>query len=304
MDLEYLKSFCAVAQLKSFRKAAELLQVTQPAVSRRIKSLENSLGTQLLKRSPQSVSLTKAGSNFLPYAERLLNIMEEGTKKALDGSKEDNLTIAASSSTSYHLLPRLVSYFTKENKADVTIYTTPSPRVLDLLLDQTIDIGFTTFLIDSPLLTYEKVFEEDVIFVGHPALINQYIKNGELIKYPLPMIDNNINTPPWSTFTDYLSKNGTLFKTVIKSDYPQLMMRLVKEGVGFAFLPLSDVIDSLHTGAVERVPLSLPDFQFPSRPVYLFTYKDNTKKTVQCFKKIARQYLDLQKFKNIKNSPS
>ncbi len=80
MDIENLKTFYAVTQYKSFQKAADILLVTQSGISRRIQALENELGVPLLLRTPQSVTLTKQGTDFLPYAERVIHILNEGTK--------------------------------------------------------------------------------------------------------------------------------------------------------------------------------------------------------------------------------
>jgi len=94
MDIEQIKSFCVITRFKSFRKTAEFLNISQPGVSRRIKSLEDELGVTLLLRTPQSVIVTKQGKEFLPYAERTLKILEEGMKQVLDGERQERLSIA------------------------------------------------------------------------------------------------------------------------------------------------------------------------------------------------------------------
>lgn len=72
MEFQYLRYFAAVARLRSFARAAEACGVSQPALSVQIKKLEDSLGTKLLNRSTQKVSLTKEGALLLPRVEQIL----------------------------------------------------------------------------------------------------------------------------------------------------------------------------------------------------------------------------------------
>jgi DNA-binding transcriptional LysR family regulator len=84
VDLAQLETFVLVAQHQSFSKAAEALFLTQPSVTARIQSLERDLGEPLFERTGRGVRLTEAGSSFLPYAQRMLEALQEG-REALEG---------------------------------------------------------------------------------------------------------------------------------------------------------------------------------------------------------------------------
>ncbi len=117
MDFRYLRSFVAVAEELSFRRAAERLHLSQPPLSRQIKFLEDELGVRLLERGRASkVSLTDAGQTFLPDARRMLALTaaaQERTREAARG-KLGRLNVANISSLSATVLPPLLSAFRKK----------------------------------------------------------------------------------------------------------------------------------------------------------------------------------------------
>src|SRR4051794_2200316 len=74
MEITQIETFLAVASLGGFHRAAETLRVTQPAVSARVKALEESLGVELFVRSPKGLTLSDAGRTLRPHAEQLLRM--------------------------------------------------------------------------------------------------------------------------------------------------------------------------------------------------------------------------------------
>lgn len=290
MDIEHIKSFCAVAEFKSFRKAAEVLQVTQPGVSRRIKGLENELGVTLLQRTPQSVSLTNEGKNFLPYAERTIRILEEGLKQTLDEVSQEKLAIGGTPTICHNILPDVIKQFKATHDLSITLYTVPSSNIFDMVVDQTIDIGFTSAFFSNSLLTNERIFSEKIICVGSPEFVDDYFSNNKVIKQPVPIIYNNLNTDPWIMINNYLMGNP-LYRISVSLDTTRVAERLARKGVGLAFLPYSDAVTGITTG--QLVPVTLSDFELPHRPVYMVTYKDRQlSPAILRFKKDVKDLID------------
>jgi len=291
MDLENLKTFCVVAQYKSFKKAADILMVTQPGVSRRIQSLEDELGVPLFLRTPQSVMLTKQGQEFLPYAERTVQIMKEGTSMVIATTKEEKLVIAGSPTTCFNLLPAIIKEFHSQYDCSLSVYTATSQQVYDMLVDQTVDIGFTTAMFPNSLLKYDQVYNEDVVCVAAPQLAEQYIENNMMIKHPIPFVCNNLKTSPWDRIKQDLL-NNPLFDFAIEANNLTAAERLARIGLGFALLPASDAREGLETG--ELVKITLPQMTFPKRPVYMVTYqKQQMKDSVKKFKKTVKHFLSV-----------
>lgn len=117
MDLATLNAFIAIAELGSFSIAAERLHLTQPAVSKRIASLEQQLNVRLFDRLGREVSLTEAGRALLPRAYQILNVLDD-TRRALtnlSGEISGRLTLATSHHIGLHRLPPLLRAFTREH---------------------------------------------------------------------------------------------------------------------------------------------------------------------------------------------
>ena len=81
MELRHLRYFLAVAEALNFTKAAALLRVAQPALSRRVQDLEDEIGVDLLKRSPRGVVLTAEGKVFLDKTRQILKLVDESVEK-------------------------------------------------------------------------------------------------------------------------------------------------------------------------------------------------------------------------------
>ena len=107
MDLDWLKDFLTLAELKSFSRAADTRNVTQPAFSRRVRALEDWIGTPLFVRGAQGVSLTEAGTHFLPAATDIMRNLERARRDTRSVGERDSagLSIAATHALSFTFFP-------------------------------------------------------------------------------------------------------------------------------------------------------------------------------------------------------
>ena len=111
--LQQLRILKAVATEKNFTKAAELLYLSQPSLSKQIKALEQNLGITILNRENNKISLTENGTIFLQYAERILALCEESCRAIIDlkNGERGNLTVGASQTIGTYLMPRVLALF-------------------------------------------------------------------------------------------------------------------------------------------------------------------------------------------------
>lgn len=116
MEIKHLETFSCVAKNLSFSKAAEEMYVSQPTVSANISSLEKSLGVQLFVRTTKEVALTKAGLDFLAYAQKILSLREQALYSISGGDYDAPGAIDIISSTipAQHLLPEIIASFQKQ----------------------------------------------------------------------------------------------------------------------------------------------------------------------------------------------
>ena len=111
--LQQLRILKAVATEKNFTKAAELLYLSQPSLSKQIKTLEKNLDISLINREKNKISLTENGKIFLQYSERILALCEESCRALVDlkNGERGDLIIGASQTIGTYLLPRVVALF-------------------------------------------------------------------------------------------------------------------------------------------------------------------------------------------------
>ena len=149
MEIAQVETFLAVSTFGGFHRAAEALRVSQPAVSSRIRALEESLGVALFVRSRNSLMLSSAGRLFRPYAEQLLktaSIARQAVHQLQPGS-DTPLQIAAGLSISVYFLPDVLKKFQREfPRVAISIRPGHSKEVLEMVLGQEAEIGLARSL--------------------------------------------------------------------------------------------------------------------------------------------------------------
>ncbi len=150
MEFRHLRDFVAVAEELSFTRAAARLHLTQPALSRRVRQLEQEVGARLLDRTPSGVSLTEAGSLFLRDARRMIALGAESVRavRALETTGRRSLRVGYTRHVHYHVLPQALAKFSTAWPAvDVSLHTL-SPAELVFALDEgSVDVAF---LLEGP----------------------------------------------------------------------------------------------------------------------------------------------------------
>lgn len=145
MELKQLRIFVAVAEELHFGRAAELLHMTQPALSAQLRSLEDQLGVSLVARTTRRVSLTRTGAAFLPEARATIEQAEKARRKAREvaEARATVLKIAAIDSATAGLLPEVIRAFRRAHaEVDVRVEEMLTAPALRGLERQTFDIVF------------------------------------------------------------------------------------------------------------------------------------------------------------------
>lgn len=152
MTLDQLLTFRTVCLARSFRAAAEKLHLTQPAVSKQIRSLEIELGERLFERG-RTALLTEAGGTLLKYAEHLSEIVKNARNEIADLKelRRGHLSIGASHTIASHLLPDLVeNYRLKYPRVTLSVETGWSPEILNRVVSHDLDLGLVVLVTPKP----------------------------------------------------------------------------------------------------------------------------------------------------------
>lgn len=170
VNLDDLQAFATVAREKSFARAAEELSLSQSALSRRIKKLEEELGARLLDRTTRQVSISTVGLQFLPEAERLLNEYTRSIRDMRDLIKVRRgfVSIASNMTVSETLLPEIVAAFREANPAvRIRISEGSSPDARSHVLRGEAELAISQLGEGHPDLDFEPLLEERFVLISH-----------------------------------------------------------------------------------------------------------------------------------------
>ena len=184
--LQQLRILKAVASEKSFTKAAEILYVSQPSLSKQIKVLEHRLGISLLNREKNTLSLTEGGKVFLQYSERILALCEESCRALNDVQNGDrgNLIVGASQTIGTYLMPRVLALFAQNYpQININVQVDSTRIIAKKVVNREIDIAVVGGDIPEDLknnLETEKFVEDELILIvpkSHPFALKKEKKN-------------------------------------------------------------------------------------------------------------------------------
>jgi DNA-binding transcriptional LysR family regulator len=164
--------FRAVAERLSFRKAAEELYLTQPAVSLQIKALEEDVGVQLFDRTGSHIALTAAGKILLNYCEQVKTLLAQTEHEiaALSGEHSGELALGASTTIAQYVLPRFLGEFCREHpRVHPTLFSGNTEHIVEAVEKQKIALGFIEGPARSRDVKTKPFLEDELVLIAPTA---------------------------------------------------------------------------------------------------------------------------------------
>jgi LysR family transcriptional regulator, low CO2-responsive transcriptional regulator len=260
MEILQLETFLAVATYGGFHRAAEALRISQPAVSARISTLEESLGTRLFEREHGKFSLSLAGKALRPHAEQLLRQVSIARQAVheLHPAAGGPLPIAASLSICTYLLPEVLKKYQESHpNVIVSVRSGNSSQVLKMVLDGEVDLGIARSL-NHPEVETIQLRDDPLILVGHPghpALARKKVRLEELES--MPIISYDRGSSDWTLMNGLFRRDGLLPNIVLEVETIEACKRMVLRKLGLAFLPQIALVEELRRGRL--CPLEITD---------------------------------------------
>nr|YP_009163563.1 probable RuBisCO transcriptional regulator [Triparma laevis]BAS19017.1 probable RuBisCO transcriptional regulator [Triparma laevis] len=265
--LQQLRIIKAIAKEQSFKRAADLLFVSQPSLSKQVKILENQLGILLFDRKNRKVTLTESGKLFLQYTDRILSLCEE-TCRAMDDLKSGergNLTVGASQTVGTYLMPRVLALFAQNYpQINLTVQVDSTRNITRNIVDRRIDIAVVGG--DVPIqfknhLTIEEFVEDELLLIipkSHPfALKTNKIINKEDL-YHLNYITLNQTSTIRKFIDNTLQANNIEtkdFNIVMQLSSIEAIKTAVSLGLGVAFVSASAIEKELALETLEIIKI-------------------------------------------------
>lgn len=171
LNTHHLRAFESVARLRSFSRAAEEVLLSQPAVSLQIKALERTIGMPLFEHIGRKIYLTPAGRELLPYAKRLLALLDETTLvlEELRGQRRGSVKISASTTAGIYVVPRLLGGFHRLYPAvGVALEVANRFTVQQRLEDNQVDLAVMGLIEDDQGLEVAAFAPNELVVVASP----------------------------------------------------------------------------------------------------------------------------------------
>ena len=243
LDNFRLVVFRAVARQLSFRKAAEELYLTQPAVSLQIKALEEDIGVQLFDRTGSHIALTEAGRVLLACSQQVNTLLIEAEQQiaALSGDHAGQLALGASTTIAQYVLPRLLGGFSREHpRVHLTLISGNTEQIVDAVEKQKIALGFIEGPARSRDVKTESFLEDEMVLIvsaAHEWAELKSIPCSEIASASLLMRERGSGTRRVVEMA--LGRNGvklSSLRIVMELDSTEAIKSAVEAGLGIGFV--------------------------------------------------------------------
>ena len=240
-DLGDLRAFIAVAELASFRAAAETIHLSQPALSRRIDKLEEALGVRLFDRDTRNVELTAVGRDFARKARALLDDLDSILLGVRDvaANRWGQVTLASIPSTVHYFLPAVLRrYHERFPRIRVRIIDDSANEVLSAVVHGEAELGLNMIGSDEPAIDFEPLLSEPFVAAcrrDHPLARQRSVTWAELTRYDFMTVDKASGNR--LTLDLALASTRDRPQPCFESRHVSTLVGFVESGLGVAAVP-------------------------------------------------------------------
>ena len=272
-DFNKYKIFYAVAETKSFSKAAEVLHISQPAISYAIKELEDTLNTKLFIRERNGIKLTDDGEKLMFYAQKALNSLI--TAEKIITEREEEVTglvrIGIYSHISLFMLPQIIKEFTDIHPgAKFSIYQSSNYDLKEKLKHRELDF----IIMQYPIFLSDNSYKEEILceletcFYGTKSLYDKYKNINDDTVYPLILPFNGY--ADIDSLEEKLKRNNIKFKAEFRSYGSELAINLAKQNLGIGWGLKKLIEKELNNLELYQIPIK---FETP-KTIYSIAYDE------------------------------
>lgn len=247
IGIEDLRAFILVADMKSFVRAADELALTQSALSRRLKKLEDILGAKVLDRTSRSVALTAVGEEFMPAARRMIRDYERSVADIQDviEKRAGLVSMATIMTVAHNALPRVLQRFHADYPAiRVRVLDDVGPKAVEFVADGDAEFGIALEAGDRPHIDYEPIVEDGYILAchrKHPLAQKRRVRWKDLAEHSY--ISMGPETGNQIRLVRALEEDGLLPRPAYEVQHLSTMMGLLSHGLGVTAVPRLSVAD-------------------------------------------------------------
>lgn len=253
-----LRIFKIVATHLSFTKAAEQLFISQPAVSKAIRNLEDEYRTTLFLRKRNSIALTIEGKAFLVYTNKILEIHDEMEQRFLHQKEQfpDIINFGVSTTLANYIIPKVIAKFRVQfPKTNFNITSGNSDDIATLILNQELNFGITEGKNTNRKLHFTQFIKDEIVLVTHAT--NNAFKKGSINMETLqeiPMVVREMGSGTREIVFEYLSRNNIKkLNTVVTLNSTEAIKNYLFHSDNYAFISINAITDELMNNKLKII---------------------------------------------------
>jgi len=256
VDINQLEVLVTVARERSFSRAEEVLDRTQPAISQAIRRLEDDIGEQLFDRSSKDGTLTYAGRVLLDYAKQILNLRQNARHAVSEvrGLRHGKVTISANEHTVFFLLPVIEQFRRLYPLIKVEVHRGVASRIPKQITSHEVELGVISFTPDDDSLRAVAVMSDELVLVVSPK---HRLASGSSASIKdladETFIAHNAPSPYRQKVIESFERHKTKLNIAVELPSLEAIKRLVERDVGVALVPRLTADAEIAAGRLKAV---------------------------------------------------
>lgn len=271
METELFRTFITVAKHRSVSRASEEIRLTQPAVTKQIKVLEQIYGIELFDRN-HKMALTPEGKRLLSYAHQVLDLLNTSRVSINErsGPLTGDLKIAVNLTLGIYILPKIIKKFSDLHKnLHFEIRLDNTENVIRAVKQSDVNFGLIGINLEDELIMNHLFYQDPINLVIWPGLgVKKVWSWNELEK--LPFIQREKGSDIREMYEAWLKKKGIKLNLLMELNNTEAIKRCIQSGLGFSLLPLCTIEQEIQGGLLRTV--SAPHLDLVQR-YYICHYK-------------------------------
>jgi DNA-binding transcriptional LysR family regulator len=288
MNLYHLKTFYYTAKCKSLTKAADILCITQPAVTKQIKQLQSYYDLKFLDIIGKKVILTDAGEHLYTIADKIFDMESQAEESIKDFQHftKGKITILSCESFGAYYLPYIIKYYNKTNQdINISMVIRHNESIIENTAELNNDIGFISKPIQNPKISVQEILEDNIVCIvppNFPLRKKDYLEISDIDGCNFIVHEKGSVTRKITE--NFIRKNKINVNIHYEISNNETIKRLVEQRLGVAFISNNMVHEEVKTGRLIALPVEDKNFK---RKYYMIHHSD------KYFSKPLKDFVDL-----------
>ncbi|MBP7415173.1 MAG: LysR family transcriptional regulator [Pyrinomonadaceae bacterium] len=289
MDINQLEVLVTVARERSFSRAAEVLNRTQPAISQAVRRLEQEVGEKLFDRSTKDGTLTFAGEVLLDYARQMLNLRHTAQAALVEmrNLHHGKVTISANEHTVFYLLPVIEEFRRLHPLIKIEVQRGVASRIPKQITGREVELGVISFTPNDDSLRSVSVMTDELVLIASPK--HKLARQSSVSIKDLgdeTFVAHNAPSPYRQKVIESFEKHKTSLNISVELPSLEAIKKLVEKGVGVALVPKLSAAAEIEGGRLAA--LSVKEMKLERKLNIVYRRNSELSHAAKAFLQVAK----------------